>query len=92
MLKRALKPITIFAYALALASKGNPVRATITVMLYWGMFIFVEVGIERLIWGERFEHWLDPMFSVCFIAFAAHAVWQCAIVQTIRKEEARNEP
>lgn len=92
MFQRILKPITIFAYAIAVASKGNPVLATMTVMGYWGMFIFFEVGIERLIWGERFEHWLDPIFSIGFMAFAAHAVWQCAIVQTINKEEARREP
>lgn len=85
-MNKALRSIRSHAYAIAVASKGNPVLAIMTVMGYWGMFIFVEVGIERLIWGERFEHWLDPIFNVCFIGFAGLVVWECAVFQTVKAE------
>ena len=66
-------------YTLAKASNGNPVLSTATVMLFYVMFSIFECGIEKLIFGERFEHWLDPVFQLCFIAYAAYAVFWCAV-------------
>ena len=66
-------------YALAKASDGNPVISTATVMLFYLMFNVVEAGIEKLIFGERFDHWLDPLFQCAFIAYSAYAVWWCAV-------------
>lgn len=65
--------------ALAKASGGNPVISTATVMLFFVMFTLLEASIERLIFGERFEHWLDPLFIMSFIAYSAYSVWWCAV-------------
>ncbi len=63
--------------SLAKASNGNPVISTATIMLFFVMFNLLEGQIERLIFGERFEHWLDPVFMCGFIAYSAYAVWMC---------------
>ena len=60
------------------ASDGNPVISTITIMLFFVMFNLFEAGIERLIFRERFEHWLDPIFALLFIGYSAYTVWWCA--------------
>lgn len=67
------------AMNLARAAKGNPVISTATVMLFYVMFNFMEAMIETLIFGERFEHWLDPLFQLAFMAYAAFSVYACAI-------------
>lgn len=67
--------------ALVRASKGNPITATLTVMLFMLMFNMMEATVEKLIFGERFEHWLDPLFICAFMAYAAYAVWMCAAYQ-----------
>lgn len=64
---------------LAAASNGNPIVSTGTIILFWAMFSILEAQIECLIFGERFEHFLDPFFISCFIAWAAYAVWCCAV-------------
>lgn len=63
---------------LARASSGNPVISTITVVLFYFFFNLILGQIERLAFGERFEHWLDPAFAVGFMCYAAYAVWMCA--------------
>jgi len=68
--------------ALVKASNGNPVLTTATVMLFWIMFNIFEAELEKLIFGERFAHWADPFFTLAFIAYAAYAVYCCAIVNT----------
>lgn len=65
-------------YVLAQSAEGNPVITTATVILFWMMFTVVEASIEKMIWGERFEHWLDPIFAAAFIGYAAGSVWFCA--------------
>ena len=68
-------------FALARASNGNPVVSTATVVLFFIMFNVLEAGVEKLLFGERFNHWLDPVFGLAFIAYAAYAayaVWWCA--------------
>ena len=65
--------------ALAKASKGNPVLSTATVMLFYLMFNILEAGIETLAFGQRFEHLLDPVFQLGFIAYAAFSVYACAV-------------
>jgi hypothetical protein len=66
-------------FALAKASSGNPVLSTATVMLFYVMFNLLEANIEKLLFGERFEHWLDPILMLVFIAYSGYAVWWCAI-------------
>lgn len=67
------------AHVLAIASKGNPVTATCTVMLFALMVNIMESVIEKLIFGDRFEHLLDIVILLVFIGYAAFAVYACAV-------------
>lgn len=71
---------------LAAASKGNPVISTLVVILFQIGFNLIEATVERLLFGERFEHLLDPVFMVAFISFAAYAVWACAVFNSTKGE------
>jgi len=73
--------------ALARASNGNPVLSTLTVMLFFVMFNVLEATIEKLMFGERFEHWLDPFFMLAFIAYSAYSVWWCSIFNSIKERD-----
>ena len=64
---------------LATASNGNPVISTLTVMLFYLMFTLFEAAMERLVFGERFEHLFDLLFAGAFIAYSAYSVYWCAI-------------
>jgi threonine/homoserine/homoserine lactone efflux protein len=66
------------AAILAKASGYNPFISTLVVMLFYIGFVAFEATIERLVFGERFEHWLDPIFCLIFIAYAALSVYECA--------------
>jgi hypothetical protein len=68
--------------ALARASSGNPVVSTATIILFYLMFNQCAATVEHLIWGERLEHWLDPVFQCFFIAYSAYTVWCCAIINS----------
>lgn len=70
------------AYTLAQASDGNPIITTIVIILFYFMFAFLEGGVEKLMLGERFDHWLDPFFQCAFIAYSAYAVFACAVFNT----------
>ena len=63
---------------LAKSCNGNPVLTTLVVFLFYLGFSLLECTVESLIYGERFQHWLDPLFIGCFIAYSAYAVWACA--------------
>lgn len=65
--------------ALARAADGNPVISTATIMLFSLMFNLLAGCVETLIWGERFVHWLDPLFLLFWIGYSAYAVWMCAV-------------
>jgi len=69
------------AQRIAVASHGNPVISIIAVFLFWLAFNLVLATVERLLFGERFEHWLDPIFGLAFMAYAGWTVWICAEVQ-----------
>jgi hypothetical protein len=66
-------------YRLAQACDGSPVAATVVVMLFFVMFNFVEAGVEIALFGKRFEHALDGAFALVFMAYAAYAVYWCAV-------------
>ena len=72
-------------FALAKASKGNPVISTATILLFFLMFNLLEAGVEQLVFGERFGHWIDPFFIMAFISYSAYAVWWCAIFNSSKK-------
>ena len=69
---------------LAQACEGSPVSTTVVVMLFFIGFNTVEASIERLIFGERFEHFLDPVFALVFIGYAAYAVYWCAVFNSTK--------
>ena len=72
--------------ALAKASGGNPVLSVATVILFFVMFNTLEAGVETLLFGEQFQHWLDVVFQVIFIAYAAYSVWWCALLNESREK------
>lgn len=72
------------AMTLAASADGSPVSTTIVVLLFYLMFTILEAGTEKLIFGERFAHWLDPLFASAFIAYAAYAVYACALYNSAK--------
>lgn len=84
----SMKYLRRMALRIAVSADGNPVLASATVFLFWLAFNVVEAAVEKLIFGERFEHWLDPLFGLAFMAYAGWCVWICAEVQVskINKE------
>lgn len=71
--------VKLSALAVAKSSDNCPFISTLTVMLFYIMFSVLAAGIEKLIFGEYFHHWMDPVFQLIFIAYAALVVWMCAI-------------
>ena len=74
-------------YKLAQACDGNPVGTTVIVMLFFVMFSVLEATVEKLIFGERFEHLLDPLFQLAFIAYSAYAVCWCAVFNGLKQRQ-----
>lgn len=66
------------AAALAESANGSPITTTLVIMLFYIMFNMLEASIEKVFFGERFEHFLDPIFGAIFIAYAGYAVMACA--------------
>ncbi|WP_348720356.1 hypothetical protein [uncultured Alcanivorax sp.] len=73
-----MNPLTKSAYVIAAASKWNPIIAIIVVFLFFLAFNQLEATVELLLFGKRFEHWLDPLFMLAWMAYAGAAVWYCA--------------
>ncbi|GGA80534.1 hypothetical protein GCM10011369_23080 [Neiella marina] len=67
---------------IAKAASGNPAIAVILVGLFYLAFNHGLALVETLIWGERFEHWLDPLFCLAFIVYAGYSVYGCALYNT----------
>ena len=63
---------------LVMAADGSPLRVVGVVFMAYLMFNMLLATIERLIFGERFEHWLDPVFIIFFAAYGSLSVYQCA--------------
>lgn len=73
------------ATTLALASKGNPIVSIIVVFIFYLAFVQFEILIEHLIFGKRFEHWVDVIFISVFMAYAGYVVWACALINGVVK-------
>ena len=56
----------------------NAAGAVVVVMLFYFGFSAIEAQIETLIFGDRFIHFLDPIFSVLFMAYSGVVVYVCA--------------
>ncbi|QJD58171.1 hypothetical protein HG264_04190 [Pseudomonas sp. gcc21] len=72
------------AMTIASATQGNPVIATFVVIMFVLGIQMLEVTVEQLIWGERFEHWLDVVIIAASIAYAAYVVYACALFNSGR--------
>jgi len=64
---------------LAQATEGSPILAIIIVCLFYLAANGLSATIETLITGDRFSHWGDPVISLLFMAYAAYAVYGCAL-------------
>lgn len=74
-----MNKIQLATYRLAQACEGSPISTTVVVMLFFVMFNVIEATVEKLVFGERFEHFLDPIFGLAFIGYSAYAVYWCAV-------------
>ena len=72
-------------FRLAQACDGSPVSSTIVVMLFFIGFNRFEMSIETMIAGKPFHHFLDPVFALAFMAYAAYAVYYCAIFNSTKR-------
>jgi len=72
------------AMTVASAAQGNPVIATIVVIMFVLGIQMLEATVEQLIWGKRFEHWLDVVIISGSIAYAAYVVYACALFNSDR--------
>lgn len=70
---------------LAVSADGNPAMAVIVVALFYIAFNFFMAQLERMFFGERFEHFLDPIIALGFIGFAGYSVYGCAILNADRR-------
>lgn len=75
-----MTPLQEATWMLAEACQGDPVKTTFVVCTFYFMFNILEWSVEKVIFGKSFAHWLDPIFCACFIAYAAYAVYWCAIM------------
>jgi hypothetical protein len=73
------------AYRLAESCDGSPVATTVVVMLFFVMAQVVEASCEMVFFGERFAHILDPLMALAFMAYAAYAVYWCAIFNATKR-------
>lgn len=72
-----MKYIEDSSQGLAAASRGNPVTVVFIIAVAFIAFNLLEATIEKLIFGERFEHWLDPLFLMAFIWYAIICLIAC---------------
>jgi hypothetical protein len=66
------------AEILTQAVNGDPIFAVILIMLSYLAFNHLEETVEKLIYGERFTHFLDPIFITAFTAYAVYCVYLCS--------------
>lgn len=69
---------------LAKSCEGSPIVTTVIVMMFFLMFSVMEATIEELIFGARFVHFLDPIFQLLFICYAAYAVYYCDVFNSLK--------
>lgn len=77
--------------ALAASAEGNPIISVVVVGLFYMAFNVFLASFEQLIFGERFEHLLDPVFSLAFIGFAGYSVYGCAVYNSANHPKGDNQ-
>ena len=70
---------------LVTATKGNPVDTVLLIFVFYVIFNLFEALLEKLIFGERFEHWGDVVFFIIFIAYCVYSVIWCASYNKVNK-------
>ena len=80
MMIKIIRKATVY---LAFSCDKNPILTTIMISLAMIVFNMVEGTVETLIFGDRFEHWLDPLFMCIFIAWGAYATYICAVLKML---------
>ena len=77
-----MEMFSTLAHALVNASQGKVLTVLFVIVIVYIVVDKIEVMVERLIWGERFEHLLDPIILMALFAFAYYSVYLCALYQT----------
>ena len=79
ILMKTIKEIT---QILVLACGSNPLVVISSIFMFFVAFTFIEAQIERLWFGVRFEHFLDPVFSIIFSVWGIYGVYLCAVMKS----------
>lgn len=53
----------------AFYNQGKKLYCAVDVFIYYMFFIFIEVEVEKIIFGEYFPHILDPFFLAAFCIY-----------------------
>ena len=72
---------------LCASAKYNPIMALALTWMFYLLFTLAEAQVETLIWGDRFEHWLDPVFFVLLALYQFAVIEVCAIINETKKDE-----
>ena len=64
---------------IAKSASFNPIVAITVTWLFWLMLQIDFIAVEKIIWGEEFQHFLDYVSLVVFIALSCAVVWVCAL-------------
>lgn len=70
------------AHTLVNASQGKVLTVLFVIGIGYIVVDKIEAMVERLIWGERFEHLLDLIILAAFCVFAFYSVHLCTLYQT----------
>ena len=76
--------IIISALSIADDCRGNYFRAFITLIIYYIFFSAVEIAVEKLIFGYRFEHFLDWWFVGMFSVYGVIVMHCCKFLNRIK--------
>lgn len=77
-----MEMFSTLAHALVNASQGKVLPVMLVIVIGYIVVDRIEAMVERLIWGERFEHFLDPIILLAFFAFGSYSVYLCALYPT----------
>ena len=69
--------IIISALSIADDCRGNYFRAFVTLVVWYVLFTVVEVAVEKLFFGHRFEHSLDWVFVGMFSVYGVIVMHCC---------------
>ena len=81
-----MKFINKYTLMLVIGCDKSPLRSTAMIFAFYIFFSIIQSSVERLIFGEMFENWLEPIFTLIFMVWAACAAYLCGV---IRVEEAK---